>query len=172
MDNAVVRVASEELVARGAAVLRFNFRGVGASDGEHDHGRGEQDDLRAVLEGLAERFPERATWLAGYSFGAAVALRLLAEDPPATAGILALAPPIEHYDFSFLESVETPLALICGEHDELTPAKVIATRTASWPTLRTVEWIPAVGHDLGTAGGTPQPLVAALGRATEALGWR
>lgn len=172
MDNAVVRVVAGELASRGAAVLRFNFRGVGRSEGEHDRGRGERDDLRVALDALSQRFPEQPTWLAGYSFGAAAALRLLEDDPPSLEGILAIAPPIEHYDFSFLETAEIPIALLCGEQDELTPSSVIAHRTAAWPTLRAIEWIPAVGHDLGTASGRTGPLVEGLGLAADALDWR
>src|SRR4051812_47420848 len=68
-NNVVYRVASA-LGAAGAAVLRFNFRGVGRSTGSYDHGAGEEDDARQALDFLARRFPDVPLWMAGFSFGA------------------------------------------------------------------------------------------------------
>ena len=79
MHNKVVYQAAKALHARGAAVLRFNFRGVGQSEGVHDHGRGEQDDVRAALDYLAKEFPGRPVLLAGFSFGSCVGLEWAAE---------------------------------------------------------------------------------------------
>ena len=76
LHNKVVHAAAEALVAAGLPTLRFNFRGVGGSGGAHDNGRGEQGDLQAVLDHVEARFPGRPLVLAGYSFGAYVALRV------------------------------------------------------------------------------------------------
>ena len=80
MHNKVVYQAAKTLHRRGMAVLRFNFRGVGLSEGAHDKGRGEADDVRAALDYLAAEFPSRPILLAGFSFGAWVGLRVGCED--------------------------------------------------------------------------------------------
>ena len=95
MHDAVLDSMARVLAAHGIGALRFNFRGVGASDGSHDGGEGEVDDLRAVLSWLTAQHPDRPRLLGGYSFGAAVVCRLLAD--PETAGIdraLLVAPPV------------------------------------------------------------------------------
>ena len=74
-DNKVVTTLARSAQALGAATIRFNYRGVGASSGSYDEGRGEIDDaLAAVAEGR-QRWPDAALWLAGFSFGGIVALR-------------------------------------------------------------------------------------------------
>jgi alpha/beta superfamily hydrolase len=75
MDNKVVTTLARAFSEAGAAVLRFNFRGVGASEGEHDEGRGETDDMLRVVEHAIEIHPKLPVLLAGFSFGGAVAVR-------------------------------------------------------------------------------------------------
>ena len=75
MDNKVVTTLARAFSEAGAAVLRFNFRGVGASEGEHDEGRGETDDMLRVVEHAIETHPKLPVLLAGFSFGGAVAVR-------------------------------------------------------------------------------------------------
>jgi uncharacterized protein len=93
MDSHVVLQAVEACAARNVGTLRFNFRGVGASTGKHDDGRGEQDDVRAALTELRRRLPRGApVALAGYSFGAAVAAVVAADTP--IGGLALIAPPV------------------------------------------------------------------------------
>ncbi len=80
MHFKVVFRAAKALQEQGLAVLRFNFRGVGLSEGIHDHGRGEQDDARAALDEMARRFPDLPLVLGGFSFGSVVAARVGAVD--------------------------------------------------------------------------------------------
>jgi alpha/beta superfamily hydrolase len=75
MDNKVVTTLARAFVEAGAAAFRFNFRGVGATEGSHDEGRGEADDLVAVIEHARARFPALPLMLAGFSFGGAIAVR-------------------------------------------------------------------------------------------------
>ena len=166
MDNAVVRVASSELVRHGAAALRFNFRGVGHSEGSHDQGRGEVDDLETAERRLQELFPELPLWLVGYSFGAVMVLHRLAAGSRAT-GALLLAPPLSRYDFSTLRTGDTPLALVVGDQDDIAPAAAVAAEAGSWPAVRRIETLP-VAHDLGTAT-SAAALEAAVGRCLDAL---
>src|SRR5258708_33527174 len=81
MHNKVVYNAAKTLDALGIPVLRFNFRGTGLSGGEHDHGRGEQGDVRAALDFLAAEFPGVPLLVAGFSFGSLVGLRVACENP-------------------------------------------------------------------------------------------
>ncbi len=85
MHNKVVYQAAKALHRKGIPVLRFNFRGAGLSEGEHDRGRGEQQDVRTALDYLANEFPGRPILLAGFSFGSWVGLRVGCEDARVTA---------------------------------------------------------------------------------------
>jgi len=81
MHNKVVFQTAKALHQRGAAVLRFNFRGVEQSEGVHDYGKGEQDDVRSAIDYLAVEFPGRPILVAGFSFGSSVGLRAGCGDP-------------------------------------------------------------------------------------------
>lgn len=154
MYDPVVGEASRVLEARGAATLRFNFRGVGGSEGEHDRGRGEGEDLAAAIAELHRRHPAAPFLLAGYSFGARLALERLRSpaSSPRIAGVLAIAPPLTLADLGFVASSPLPVALVCGELDELTPPSELEPLEDGWPNLVALERVPAAGHDLGTAG--------------------
>ena len=164
MDNLVVRAAEVALIDRGAHTLCFNFRGVGASQGVHDDGTGEQDDLEAADRSLddalgvvsAEARGGARLWV-GYSFGAATVLRRLAarsgSTPMATEidALLLFAPPLAFYDFSFVDRLHTPLALVCGGADDLTPAEARENAENSWSSLQHSETLDGAGHDLGSS---------------------
>jgi len=118
MHNKVVYRIARAFQDRGFAVLRFNFRGTGKSEGEHDQGRGEQDDLRAAIEFMNGRYAEGQLWLAGFSFGAVVTLRVaLGEDR--SRGVVAVGTPVARYDFGNLDSFTKPKLFVQGGHDEL-----------------------------------------------------
>src|SRR6185436_7531261 len=91
--------AAKTLQRFGVAVLRFNFRGVGRSEGIHDDGRGEQDDVRAALSEMQRRFPGLPLVLGGFSFGAAMALMVGVADER-TRALVALGYPITKVDDS------------------------------------------------------------------------
>ena len=99
MHNKVVFRIARAFQDAGFAVLRFNFRGTGRSQGAHDDGRGEQDDLRAAVKFIEEKFPGAELWLAGFSFGSAVMLRAAACDGRVHA-IVAAGVPVSKYDFT------------------------------------------------------------------------
>lgn len=112
----VFRVA-KALQEQGLAVLRFNFRGVGRSEGVHDHGRGEENDARAALDEMERRFRGLPLVLGGFSFGAAVALRVGAVDARVRA-LLALGFPFRVVgDPAFLAEVKVPRLFVQGEND-------------------------------------------------------
>jgi alpha/beta superfamily hydrolase len=117
MHNKVVFRAAAALNDAGLVVLRINFRGVGLSTGEHDEGRGEQEDVRAGLNHLAENYPSAQITLCGFSFGARVGLEVgMADDR--VHRMIAIGAPVDKYDFSFLEACDKPILFIHGEHDE------------------------------------------------------
>ena len=123
MDNPVVVRAAEVAQAEGYATLRFNFRGVGDSEGIHDKGHGEQDDVRAAMVALAARLPAgRPVGIIGYSFGAHAAARATR---PGDAPLGLIAPPLGMYDWGFLERGGGPVLLTAGTRDGYCPAEAL-----------------------------------------------
>ena len=122
MHTKVVYQSAKALSRIGCAVLRFNFRGAGASDGTFSNGPGERDDFRAALDYMAAQYPGATLWAAGMSFGAWVALSVGAEDARVSA-LIGIAPPITRYDFSTVERSTKPKFFIQGERYEICPLK-------------------------------------------------
>jgi alpha/beta superfamily hydrolase len=106
----------------GCAVLRFNFRGAGASAGSFTNGPGEQDDFRAALDFMSDRYPGARLWAGGMSFGAWVALSVGAEDARVST-LIGIAPPLSRYDFDAVRTSTKPKFLIQGEFDEICALK-------------------------------------------------
>ena len=120
MRTRAVYHGAKGLVRVGCAVLRFNFRGVGASAGAFDQGRGEVADFRSALNHMHDRFPGTRLWAAGFSFGAWVALETGATDPGVSA-LIGIAPPVAHEAYAFPDTLEstTPKFFVQGNRDEL-----------------------------------------------------
>jgi alpha/beta superfamily hydrolase len=117
MHNKVVFQTAKAIHQRGAAVLRFNFRGVGQSEGVHDRGKGEQDDVRVAIDYLATAFPGRPILVAGFSFGSSVGLRVGCADARVTQ-VIGLGLPVDTIDMSFLTACETSKLIIQGGSDQ------------------------------------------------------
>jgi alpha/beta superfamily hydrolase len=124
MTNKVVHTVARAFRDHGAPTLRFNFRGVGASGGQYDEGRGETEDLLAVAAWAARRLPGAALWLAGFSFGSWVALRAL--DRLAPQRLVTVAPPVGRWDFGALTRPRCPWLIVQGDQDELVDARLVA----------------------------------------------
>jgi alpha/beta superfamily hydrolase len=118
MHTKVVFQAAKALTRIGCVVLRFNFRGVGLSAGAWDDGRGERDDYRAALDFMAGAYPGIEIWAAGFSFGSYIATSIGADDGRVCA-LIAIAPPVDRYDFASMSRSHKPKFIIHGEHDEL-----------------------------------------------------
>ncbi|MGH9741537.1 MAG: alpha/beta hydrolase [Candidatus Acidiferrum sp.] len=116
MHNKVVYQAAKSLDALGLAVLRFNFRGTGKSEGAHDRGEGEREDVRAALDFLAGEFPNVPLLLGGFSFGCWVGLRAGCEDERVTS-LIGLGAPVNNSDFSYLSRCAKPKLFVQGEND-------------------------------------------------------
>ncbi len=167
MDNPVTRLLAMRLAAAGATVLRFNFRGVGSSAGVHDQGRGELEDLAVAKRYLMLRAPAVPIWLAGYSFGASMALRLAARQATETTcdRIMVVAPPLSNHDLGFAARLEVPIAAIFGGNDPLTPSATVDEAQQRWSSLVDCQRIAGAGHDLGV-GATDFRVGATSGAAT------
>ena len=148
MHNKVAFRAAVALNDAGLTTLRVNFRGVGQSTGQHDEGRGEQDDARAGLDYLSQSYPGLRIALCGFSFGARVGLDVGIHDPR-VAYLVGIGTPLEKYDFSFLAACRKPLLLVHGEHDEFGDIErlrelVIDLEQQSVPVKLLV--VPGAGH--------------------------
>jgi alpha/beta superfamily hydrolase len=119
MNNKVVYNTYHSLVRSGFSVLRINFRGVGRSQGAFDDGIGELADAATALDWLEQHNPTACTvWIAGFSFGAWIALQLLMRRPE-IQNFIAISPPAAKYDFSFLSPCPSPGLIIQGDADSI-----------------------------------------------------
>ena len=117
MDNKVVSTLARIYRELGITSLRFNFRGVGASEGEHDEARGEVDDLCRVSEWLLAQHPGSQLLLAGFSFGSAIAAA--ASECLAVAQMILIAPPVMRYSYAPTGAFACPVTVVLGGQDEL-----------------------------------------------------
>lgn len=117
MNNKVVHYLAKSFNDLGAAAVRFNYRGVGASAGSFGAGAGETADALAVLDWARDAYPNNAIWLAGFSFGAYVALNASRQRP--LAGLICVAPAVHLYDFKSLAGVTCPWLVVQGDRDDV-----------------------------------------------------
>jgi len=120
MHNNVVEAVLDALWKHGFATLRFNFRGVEGSEGEYDGGEGEADDARAAVKFLGEKAGAKSVTLAGYSFGASVAVRAGLDDP-LVSRVIAVALPVGVMNIETAGSASKPVLLVSGDHDSYSP---------------------------------------------------
>ncbi len=119
MNNKVVYNLFHIFVRRGFAVLRFNFRGVGRSQGVFDDGIGELSDAASALDWLQTMNPNASScWITGFSFGSWIGMQLLMRRPE-IKGFITVAPPADNYDFSFLAPCPSSGLIVQGEADEI-----------------------------------------------------
>lgn len=149
LHNKVVFHTMKALNSFGFPVLRFNFRSAGLSQGEHDHGRGEVDDVRTALNWLDKEF-HLPLILAGFSFGAAVGLQAACPDARVRATI-ALGTPVaaidnRSYDFEFLQSCTKPKLFVSGARDQFGPRAQLERLATSVPEPRKLVLIEGADH--------------------------
>ena len=126
MNNKVVYNLFHIFVNRGFSVLRFNFRGVGRSQGEFDNGIGELSDAASALDWMQSQNPNAPTcWVAGFSFGAWIGMQLLMRRPE-ISGFVTVAPPANAYDFAFLAPCPSSGVIVQGAEDEVAPEADVA----------------------------------------------
>ena len=144
MTNKVVYILAKSFSELNSITVRFNFRGVGKSEGTYDEGLGEADDLQEIIEQLKQWRPQAPIWLAGFSFGAYVTLR--AQEYIQAEKLLLVAPPVNMYPFHELAEINIPWVVIQGGKDEVIDASVVE----NWISERTnppqVIWMEDAGH--------------------------
>ena len=125
MDNKVVTTLVRGASQQGLDTIRFNFRGVGQSEGEHDHGKGEQDDLAAVVNYAITELGWQKIYLAGFSFGSGVACLYASNDaeqnPDKISGLFLVAPAVHHFEAPSTLPFEFESHVYMGDADEVVP---------------------------------------------------
>ncbi|MFZ5609067.1 MAG: alpha/beta hydrolase [Pseudomonadota bacterium] len=150
MNNKVVYDLYHVFARRGFSVLRFNFRGVGRSEGVFDNGIGELSDAAAALDWM-QTFNQNAAscWIAGFSFGAWIGMQLLMRRPE-IRGFISVAPPANMYDFSFLAPCPSSGLIVQGTADEIVTPSSVDKLVAKLKTQKTIKieqkQIPGAGH--------------------------
>ncbi len=117
MHNKVVYRAAQGLLEAGLVALRFNFRGVGGSTGEHDDGNGEKDDVRTMLDYLTESYPNQPITFAGFSFGSRFGTEAVMDDERIVR-LISIGTAVDKYDFSYLKNLRKPILFVHGDSDE------------------------------------------------------
>src|SRR4051812_35937374 len=144
MDNKVTHVLARSMIECGAPAYRFNFRGVGASAGKFDNGRGEVDDLAAVVAEGRRKFPSAALWLGGFSFGAFVALKGGERCHPEK--LIAVAPPGARFAPGEVADPDCDRMLAQGDADEVVPSEGVLAGGAKQPRPPRLHVLAGAGH--------------------------
>jgi alpha/beta superfamily hydrolase len=126
MQNKVAHTLARSFVGLGASALRFNFRGVGKSEGAFDNGDGEVGDVLAVVEWMRRQAPDLPLWLAGFSFGAAMAIKASVSCHP--DGLVSVAPAVSRFAGGLASQLQCPWLILQGDNDEL----VDVEETIAW----------------------------------------
>ena len=147
-----------------ASALRFNFRGVGRSQGGFDHGIGELSDAASALDWAQTVNPEaRSCWIAGFSFGSWIGMRLLMRRPE-IEGFISIAPPANLYDFSFLAPCPSSGLIIHGDKDAVVPHRDVTTLVEKLKTQKGIvieqKVVPGANHFFD---GKVEPLMTSVG---------
>jgi len=144
MQNKVVTTLARTFRDLGLRTLRFNFRGVGKSEGSYDAGLGETDDLLAVAKWVQERYPADHLWLAGFSFGSYVTAR--AATQLQVSQLVSVGPPVVNFNFKELKPITCPWVIVQGESDEVvSPEAVFAWVETLNPKPRLIR-MPGASH--------------------------
>jgi hypothetical protein len=145
MHNKVTFAVADAYFKLGCNVLRFNFRGVGLSAGAHDQGNGEIDDARSAVAYLRDRFPGTGCYVAGFSFGAWIALEVARRDS-ALISVCTVAPPFKYFDSSFLNHLTAPKLFLQGKADTICEAEELHKRFSSFADPKEVVWFEEADH--------------------------
>jgi uncharacterized protein len=145
MHNKVTFAVADAYFKLGCTVLRFNFRGVGQSAGIHDHGKGEIDDARAAIGYLRERFPGPGCHVAGFSFGAWIALEV-ARRESALRSACTVAPPFKYFDSGFLNQLTIPKLFLQGKADTICQGEELHKLFPAFAVPKEVVWFEEADH--------------------------
>ncbi len=147
MDNKVVTTMARAFRELGIASIRFNFRGVGLSEGTYDAGIGESEDMFQVLQAIGR--PHLQVFFAGFSFGSYVAFRALTlyqEKYDHPTALITIAPSVQHYDYTSPLAPATPWLVIMGTEDEIVPLAAVSAFVQGRCPAPSVEYFADTGH--------------------------
>jgi uncharacterized protein len=144
LDNKVVHSLARAFQEQGAATIRFNFRGVGTSEGVHAEGVGESDDTKAVIAWGRSRWPDARLWLAGFSFGGAVAIRVAADER--TDLLVTVAPAVQRVPVESSGLPQCPWLIVQGDADDVVPAAATQAWAARHAAHASIALVPGAGH--------------------------
>jgi hypothetical protein len=144
LDNKVVYTLARAFLEMGVPAIRFNFRGVGASTGSYDDGRGETADALAVIAYGRQRWPGAALWLAGFSFGGAVAVCAAAQAAPEV--LVTVAPGITRVAMEGVASPACPWLIVQGDADDVIEPAAVLEWAKRQSTAAAVRLLPGAGH--------------------------
>ena len=144
MHNQVVETLVRAYQDKGLTTLRFNFRGVGESEGRYSEGKGEKKDVISALRYLHD-LDKSDVALAGYSFGAWVNAHITTGDS-SVSDIIMVSPPVAFLDFSFLSRDQRIKAVVAGDRDEIAPADQISRLISTWNPAAVLEIIDGADH--------------------------
>ena len=166
LRNKVVHTVARAANRLGAPSVRFNFRGVGASAGAWDEGRGETEDALAVIEWARRRWPGLPLWLAGFSFGSYVALRAAPQAQP--AALVTVAPPVQRFPLDDAWRPAAPWLVVQGEADELVDWRAVRAWVAARTPPPELVLLPDTSHFFhGRLGELQQAVQDFLGRLAD-----
>lgn len=144
LHNKVVTTLARTFKELGIRTVRFNFRGVGKSEGSYGEGVGETEDTLAIVQWAHTVQPHDTIWLAGFSFGSYIAARTATLITPAR--LICIAPAVEHFDFTALPPIPCPWIVVQGEQDEVVPPEMVFTQLPQLPNPPEIIRMQGVGH--------------------------
>ena len=144
MNNKVVTTVTRTFRELGLGTIRFNYRGVGQSDGVYGDVIGEVEDLNAIVNWANDRYPNLPLILGGFSFGSAVAYSWAGQQTP--KALVIIAPAVNHFDFNGLPQPQCPTLLIQGMDDEVVPADEVLQWASTLPNPLTIKQFEKTGH--------------------------
>lgn len=144
MHNKVVHYLAKAFSDQGAAALRFNYRGVGDSNGSYDEGQGETEDVLAALDWMHKGYPHARLWLAGFSFGAYTSLK--ASTQRELAGLISVAPPVHLFDMTHLPQPQCPWLIIQGDQDMVVSFAAVQHWVAQLSVMPRFVPLEGIGH--------------------------
>ncbi len=144
MQNKVAYMLARAFNDMGALSLRFNFRGVGRSEGKFDEGVGETDDALAAIDWMSVQHPNLPLWLGGFSFGSYVALRAQSERP--VQRLVTVAPAVMRFDTTAIQEPTCPWLLVQGDADDVVPPQAVLDWARGLKHPPRIEVMAGAGH--------------------------
>jgi hypothetical protein len=145
LQHKVVHTLMRTFRELNVASVRFNFRGVGKSQGHYDNGVGEVEDLMAVLNWVVTQYPQATIWLSGFSFGAFIVAKSLMKVTVKIEQVVLVAPPVETFDFSGINFSNRLTCVVMGDQDEIVKPDAVVSWAQQYPNIEML-WLSDADH--------------------------